>query len=206
MSQATIARAIENMRSFPRLRWHLMPGNHDHFRENGLWDRLARTQLPDNIQLHIKSGAAKIAGGRRRSRLSSTGASAPTSSADDLSIYMDNETTPEGAICIGLAHGSIQGFGSEGEAGNYVAPNRAETAGLADPSHLAIGIVRSRSMTAAGTPDARARPVQAAAAKVMSLCNGGAALLVEYLRLHAWCRLFTRLRLAATPGTWSKRP
>jgi DNA repair exonuclease SbcCD nuclease subunit len=35
MSQQTLARAIENMRSFKSVQWHLMPGNHDHFRENG---------------------------------------------------------------------------------------------------------------------------------------------------------------------------
>src|SRR4030081_409897 len=46
MSQQTLARAIENMRTFAGVQWHLMPGNHDHFRENGLWDRLARMQLP----------------------------------------------------------------------------------------------------------------------------------------------------------------
>ena len=44
--QPTLARAIENMRAFKSVQWHLMPGNHDHFRENGLWDRLTRMQLP----------------------------------------------------------------------------------------------------------------------------------------------------------------
>ena len=38
---------------------------------------------------------------------------------DDLTGYMDKEATPEGAIRIGMAHGSIQGFGSDGEASNY---------------------------------------------------------------------------------------
>ena len=179
MSQATIARAIENMRSFPRLRWHLMPGNHDHFRENGLWDRLARTQLPDNIQLHIKSGAAKIAEDDGVPVYLLPAPLRLTSSADDLSIYMDNETTPEGAIRIGLAHGSIQGFGAEGEAGNYVAPNRAETAGL---TYLAMGdwhrqVRINDRCWYSGTPepDQFKLPPQAAT----SLCNGGAALLVE---------------------------
>src|ERR1700694_4582377 len=51
MSQQTLARAIENMRSFGNVVWHLMPGNHDHFRENGLWDRLVRMQLPSNVTL-----------------------------------------------------------------------------------------------------------------------------------------------------------
>ena len=136
MSQQTLARAIESMRAFKSVQWHLMPGNHDHFRENGLWDRLARLQLPSNVILHTQQGAVQIAddGGVPVFLLP-----APlrfTSSVDDLSAYMDSEATPEGAIRIGMAHGSIQGFGSEGDASNYVAPGRAQEAGL---SYLAMG-------------------------------------------------------------------
>jgi DNA repair exonuclease SbcCD nuclease subunit len=36
VSQQTLARAIESMRPFADVHWHLMPGNHDHYRENGL--------------------------------------------------------------------------------------------------------------------------------------------------------------------------
>ena len=136
MSQATITRAIENMRSYTRLHWHLLPGNHDHFRENGLWDRLARAQLPEDIQLHTRRGAVKIADDDGVPVYLLPAPLLLASSADDLSSYMDSESTPEGAIRIGLAHGSIQGFGSEGEASNYVAPNRADAAGLA---YLAMG-------------------------------------------------------------------
>src|SRR5467141_1391322 len=60
MSQQTLARAIENMRPFASVQWHLMPGNHDHFRANGLWDRLARMQLPANVRLHVRHGAVHI--------------------------------------------------------------------------------------------------------------------------------------------------
>lgn len=61
MSQPTIARAIENMRSFERLQRHLMPGNHDHYREDGLWDRIARAELTKNLTPHTKPGAMQIA-------------------------------------------------------------------------------------------------------------------------------------------------
>lgn len=61
MSDTSLLRAIENMRAFGGVQWHLMPGNHDHFRENGLWDRLARMQLPSNVTLHVKRGAVQIA-------------------------------------------------------------------------------------------------------------------------------------------------
>jgi DNA repair exonuclease SbcCD nuclease subunit len=59
MTQQTLARAIQNMRAFNTIQWHLMPGNHDHFRENGLWDRLARYQLPANVTLHVRAGQSK---------------------------------------------------------------------------------------------------------------------------------------------------
>jgi hypothetical protein len=52
-----------------------------------------------------------------------------TASACDPTAYMDNEVTPNGALRIGIAHGSVQGFGSDGEASNYISPTRAETAG-----------------------------------------------------------------------------
>src|ERR1022692_2070264 len=37
LSPQTLAKPIEGMRQFPKVTWHLMPGNHDHVRENGLW-------------------------------------------------------------------------------------------------------------------------------------------------------------------------
>jgi len=49
---------------------------------------------------------------------------------------MDSAATPEGALRIGLAHGSVQGFGSLGEAAVQIAQDRPERAGLA---YLALG-------------------------------------------------------------------
>ena len=36
------------------LAWHLLPGNHDHVRAGGVWDRLIRTGLPRNVVLHTR--------------------------------------------------------------------------------------------------------------------------------------------------------
>ena len=174
LSSQTVAKPIEAMRQFPRVSWHLLPGNHDHARENGLWDRLRRQGLPQNVHVHTDDGAVKIAAEvfllpapfRYRS------------SEDDLTAYMDKEPTPDGAIRIGMAHGSIQKFGSEGEAKNYIAPDRAE-AGLA---YLALGDwhrqlrVNDRTWYS-GTPEPdqfRLPPDP-----VGTLCNGGSALLVD---------------------------
>jgi hypothetical protein len=92
---------------------------------------------------------------------------------------MIDAATPEGAIRIGLAHGSVQGFGSEGDASNYVDPTRCDTAGL---SYLAMGDWHRQMKVTdrcwySGTPESDRFKLPPNA--MGSLCNGGAALLVE---------------------------
>lgn len=179
MSQPTLMRAIETMRAFDHLQWHLLPGNHDHYRENGLWDRIARAQLPANVRLHVQPGAVEIADDDGTPVYLLPAPLFFRASPNDLTAYMTDATTPDGALRIGLAHGSIQGFGAEGEASNYIDPGRAESAGL---SYLALGdwhrqIKVSDRCWYSGTPepDRFKRPPNATG----SLCNGGAALVVE---------------------------
>lgn len=179
MSQPTLVRAIENMRSFASVQWHLMPGNHDHYREDGLWDRLARMQLPSNIRLHLRPGAVEIAEDNGSPVILLPAPLHFRSSPDDLSAYMDNEATPEGAIRVGMAHGSVQGFGSEGESSNYLSPSRALNAGL---SYLALGdwhrqMKINERCWYSGTPEPDQFKLGPDA--VTSRCNGGEALLVE---------------------------
>jgi len=182
MAQQTLGRAIENMRSFSTVQWHLMPGNHDHVRESGLWDRLARSQLPANVTLHVRPGAVQIADDDGAPVFLLPAPLRFTSSVDDLTAYMNEDPTPEGAIRIGMAHGSIQGFGSEGDASNYVAPTRADEAGLA---YLAMGdwhrqIKVNDRCWYSGTPEPDQFKLPPNA--VTSLCNGGSALVVEVNR------------------------
>ena len=125
---------LERMRTFPSLAWHLIPGNHDPDRPSGVWDRLCRRELPVNIQVHRRPEPVPIGDGaawllpaplRRKHSLS------------DLTAFMDDASTPEGAIRIGLAHGSIRDFGSTpGQTANRIAPSRPETARL---DYLALG-------------------------------------------------------------------
>jgi DNA repair exonuclease SbcCD nuclease subunit len=178
-SQVTLAKPIEAMRRFAKVTWHLLPGNHDCVRENGLWARLIRSNLPDNIRLHLNPGAVAIPSATSPQAFILPAPLKFISSSDDLTNYMDREPTPEGAIRIGLAHGSIAGFGSEGDAANYIPPTRADQAGLA---YLALGDwhrqIRINDRTwYSGTPepDQFKRPPGDRG----SLCNGGAALLVD---------------------------
>jgi DNA repair exonuclease SbcCD nuclease subunit len=179
LSQQTLTKPIEAMRQFPKVNWHLMPGNHDHARENGLWDRLRRMNLPPNIYLHTSPGVVKIMDDEGTPVFLLPAPLPHITSADDLTAYMDEAATPEGAIRIGMAHGSIQGFGSEGEASNYVAPTRADTAGLA---YLALGdwhrqLKINDRVWYSGTPETdqfRQPP-----GSTGTLCSGGSALLVD---------------------------
>ena len=55
----------------------------------------------------------------------------------DLTEYMDDVNLPDDVIRIGIAHGTITGFGSEGEeVANFVDPDRPKKAHL---SYLALG-------------------------------------------------------------------
>jgi hypothetical protein len=92
---------------------------------------------------------------------------------------MDNEVTPNGALRIGLAHGSVQGFGSDGEASNYISPTRAATAGLA---YMALGdwhrqVKINDRVWYSGTPEPDSFKLPPNSP--LTLCNGGSALLVE---------------------------
>ena len=179
LTQVTLAKPIEAMRRFPKLMWHLMPGNHDHVRENGLWDRLQRMKVPENVRIHTNPGAVEIADEAGARVFLLPAPLKQIASVDDLTSYMDREATPDGAIRIGVAHGSITGFGSEGDATNYVSPSRPMDAGL---SYLAMGdwhrqMKINDRVWYSGTPEPDRFKLPPDAST--TLCNGGAALLVE---------------------------
>ncbi|MBM9403665.1 metallophosphoesterase [Gluconacetobacter azotocaptans] len=134
-AERTLRQPVERMRQFPDLRWHLIPGNHDFHEPDGLWDRLLRMGLPDNVVAHLTPEPAPLdaagdawvvpAGLGRRHVIG------------DPTAAMDAAPTPEGAIRVGLAHGSVRTFGNdEAAARNVIAIDRARTAGL---GYLALG-------------------------------------------------------------------
>ncbi len=43
------------MRQHASLRWHVLPGNHDPHRPQGLWDRARALGLPANVMLHLEA-------------------------------------------------------------------------------------------------------------------------------------------------------
>ncbi len=129
---ANLRAPLERMRRFGKVNWHLLPGNHDPHRPEGLWDRVRATGMPANIHLHLERRPVEIA---PNAFLLPCPLFRKTE-AGDVTAWMDEAPTPPGALRIGLAHGSVTGFGSAGDAGNPIDPTRPAKAGLA---YLALG-------------------------------------------------------------------
>ncbi len=115
------------------IRWHLLPGNHDPASPRGVWDRMRSLgDLPANVELHTEERPAELAPGVVL-------LPAPLharASHEDPTRWMDTVPSPDGTIRIGLAHGSVHGFGSEGDAAVPIMPSRVGSANLA---FLALG-------------------------------------------------------------------
>jgi len=123
---------LARLKAYPKLTWHLLPGNHDPARAGGAWEQVLAGALPANVRVHIEPAPAEIAPGvvLLPSPLSAK------STSRDPTLWMDAAASPAGTIRIGLAHGSVQGFGSAGEANVPIDPARVKSAGLA---YLALG-------------------------------------------------------------------
>ncbi len=125
---------VERMRAQPEVDWHLLPGNHDPYQPNGLWDQLRQRELPRNVQIHTEAEVAIIESG--------TAALLPAPlqhrrTLTDPTAWMDDARTDDGLIRIGLAHGAVRGFGSdEQQRTNPIDPQRAQQARL---DYLALG-------------------------------------------------------------------
>lgn len=128
----TLRAPIERMKPFTDVHWHLLPGNHDPHRPEGVWDRIAQLGLPANIHLHLTPAPVALTDNAfllpapllRKSEF------------NDLTEWMEGSATPPGALRIGLAHGAVVNFASEGEATNPIDPARLAKARL---DFLALG-------------------------------------------------------------------
>ncbi|MEE4279422.1 MAG: metallophosphoesterase [Halieaceae bacterium] len=134
VSDRLLLQPVERMRVHGDVTWHLLPGNHDPHRPFGIWERLRSSDLPANIVCHT-AAEAWVDHDARLAILP-----APLlhyTGLEDLTAYMDKADTPDGYFRIGLAHGSIRGFGANEEAAaNFIDPTRTERAGL---DYLALG-------------------------------------------------------------------
>ncbi len=123
---------LSRLKAYPKLAWHLLPGNHDPARAGGVWEAIIAGGLPGNVRVHLEPKPAELAA-------SVVLLPAPLTAkrtSEDPTAWMNDAGTPPGTLRVGLAHGSVQGFGSAGEASVPLDPARAKSAGLA---YLALG-------------------------------------------------------------------
>lgn len=169
ISPRSLNQPIERMRNFPNVHWHLLPGNHDPHRTNGLWDQLLRKGLPSNIHVYTVPEPVTF------EEDSLTILPAPLYHRrrfDDPTAYMDQAALPDGVFRVGIAHGTVTGFGSEDrDVPNFITPDRPARAGL---SYLAMGDWHGQKKINercwySGTPETDA----------FDVTGGGQALLVE---------------------------
>ncbi len=133
-SPRTRNRVVERMKAHTSVRWHLLPGNHDPYQPNGLWDQLRARELPDNIHVHTKTDATII---EQDAAVLLPAPLQHRRTLNDPTAWMDNQATEAGLIRIGLAHGAVHGFdANEEQRANPIDPARPQ---LADLDYLALG-------------------------------------------------------------------
>ncbi len=134
VADRTLIRMLEALKTFSG-DWVFIPGNHDAALADSVWTRLCHRKPPTNVHLAVEpERPLPLAGGQavvlpavlqRRHEI------------DDLTAWFDRAETSDGAMRIGLAHGSVPEFlpDSSGTP-NPVAAGRADAAGL---DYLALG-------------------------------------------------------------------
>lgn len=169
LSPRSLNQPIERMRNFGAVHWHLLPGNHDTQRPNGLWEQLIRKGLPANVHIHV---AAKPAIYDEASFALLPAPLFHRRAIGDPTAYMDDVELPGRLVRVGLAHGTVTGFGSDDrDVPNFIAPDRPAQADL---SYLALGDWHGQKKINdrcwySGTPETDA----------FDVIDGGRALLVE---------------------------
>ena len=169
LSTRSLNQPIERMRNFPEIKWHLLPGNHDPYRPNGLWDQLTRKGLPENIHIHTSTKPAIF---DDESLVLLPAPLFHKKTLEDPTAYMDDLSLPERFTRVGIAHGTVVGFGSDDQnIPNHIALDRPVRAGL---SYFALGDWHGQRKINdrcwySGTPETDA----------FNVTDGGRALLVE---------------------------
>ena len=137
-SNADLRQPLAIMGEAPDLQWWLLPGNHDPDGTDGLWDRIEEIKannvhaLRDADPVEIDPGVFILPAPWSRIQ-----------HGEDLTAWMTGCATPEDALRIGLAHGGVRGFGSEGQTGReIIPPDRAQSARL---DYLALGDWHARA-------------------------------------------------------------
>ena len=129
--ERVVGQLLARLAEHRALVWHLLPGNHDPAQPGSVWDDVERNK-PANVRAHVTSEPMEIEPGVL---LIPAPLHAKAMSTDPTG-FMDQVVSPRGVIRIGMAHGSVRGFDSEGEASIPIGITRATRATL---DYLALG-------------------------------------------------------------------
>ena len=133
-SPHTRNQVVERMRAYTSVQWHLLPGNHDPYQPNGLWDQLRKRGLPDNIHAHTESAATVI---EQDAVVLLPAPLQHRRTLNDPTAWMDDQVNEAHLIRIGLAHGAVYGFDTnEEQRANPIDHARPQ---LAQLDYLALG-------------------------------------------------------------------
>lgn len=129
----TLYRLVKALKPFAG-RWIFLPGNHDAALAHSVWTRLRTMGLPDNVT--IADRPEPVTGWEGRATILPAPLTRRHESLDQTE-WFDTAESADGAVRIGLAHGSVANrLPGDAEARNAIAETRAESAGLA---YLALG-------------------------------------------------------------------
>ena len=132
IAHVTLMQPVHRMARAEHVTWWLLPGNHDPARSQGIWHRLKQEDLPGNIRVLDTAQPVELEAGVWLLPAPLVAQSV----AEDPTAWMNHAETPAGAVRIGLAHGSVRGFGSAQESSVSIDPDRARQARL---DYLALG-------------------------------------------------------------------
>ena len=134
LADSVIRQVMHRLSQARDIKWIMLPGNHDPAIDRGIWDRVEELGRPPNVTPCKSADAISL----EQDVVLFT---APVTSArtmQDPTSHFGERHTQDGSIRIGLAHGSVQQFGSgnEEEASVLIAADRAERDRL---DYLALG-------------------------------------------------------------------
>lgn len=193
-STSLVRQVVQRLAAHRDIAWHLISGNHDPTRAASVWDDVRAAAPPANVVLHLEPRTAEIA----RGVVLLPAPLKAKSSVSDPTDWMNDAATPSGSVRIGIAHGSVTGFGSEGDAAVPIDPARPRLAGL---SYLALGDWHGTKKIAdrvwySGTPEPDSfQDNEPGHVLAVTIVGANAAPLVERVRTakHTWAKRDMRL-------------
>ncbi|PSL16046.1 metallophosphoesterase family protein [Shimia abyssi] len=130
-SEGVRRQAATAMSASEDLQWWIIPGNHDSLQGEELWAAFD-SESGDNVHVLREAATLEI-----EPDVYLLPAPLPRQFPGvDLTGWMADADTPEGALRIGLAHGGVVSFGEDFDSSALIPPDRAKTAQL---DYLAMG-------------------------------------------------------------------